>query len=269
MPGILDPLYTITINGIACSDEGSSKPEHFDIYGGNVVERVLRCAWTDRVALQKYLLGGSVQIGGVTIVNAGQPHPDYDLLFAAEVDIVGEGEKSNTATNVVAWERAVLTVKYRPVQYAAGGTVSTTAVDYSSQIITLPRSEPMLKFGDGAAEDLPPEDNPGFQMTTTSFEVTRYGLTSVPESLILAAEASPVNSTSIFGRAAGYIKFGGARSFERTISLGGTVIDLSLRFESNSIGWNYAFDKTGAIRPILKQNGDPLFASSDLNILFA
>lgn len=265
MPGILDPSVVITINGIPCSDEGSK--EHFDIYGGNVVTRTLRCAWSDRVALQKYLIGGSQQIGGVTIINAGQPHPDYNLLFAAEIDIEGEGAKSNTGTNVVAYERAVLTVQYKPVQYAAGSTTSTLSVDFSSQIITLPRSQPMLKFGDGAGEDLPPEDNPGFRTTNTSFEFTRYGLTSIPVAAILAAELSPVSSAYFFGAPAGTIIFDGARSLERTVSLGATVIDLSLRFVSNPLGWNFAFDKTGALRPILKKNGDPLFASSDLNAL--
>jgi hypothetical protein len=125
-----------------------------------------------------------------------------------------------------------------------------------------------VKFSDGASERL--IQPPNKIIPCQSLVYLRRNLAELPTATILAASAAPLNSASFFGGAVGSVLFDGGRSFQRMTTAGSTNWDVEFRFKHrDKPKWSEDFDSSGAIRPIIKSDGNALYDSSDLNALIA
>jgi hypothetical protein len=261
----------ITIGGVTCWDEGTI--ERFARYRSTAT-RTLLCAWTDRVALIEYLRGGSVDTSSGWIVTVGN-YPDFPFLFIESVTcegVAGPGGLSVGPNGVVAYQYARLRATYATFEYQPGTETGTMGLDFGSQVLTLPQSTSILQYGDGASEDLPPEDAPPLIIPTVAITRTVKDAPSIPMDTILACIQAPVNSASFLGADPGYVLFDGGRSLRRLTTAGAINYDLEYRFQYRAIPWNQVYANggdSGPTRPVIrKADGLPLYASSDLNGLF-
>jgi len=262
----------ITLGGITCWDEGTS--ERFGRYKSSAT-RTLLCNWQDRVELLAYLRGGVEQVGGNWVVAIGN-YPDFPFLFIDTVTcegIAGPGGLSVGSGGLVAYQYARLRATYTTFDYVPGNETGTMGLDFGSQVLQLPQSASFLQYGDGAGEDLPPEDAPPVIIPTVTITRTVRDAPSLPVAAILAAAVAPVNSASFLGADPGFVLFDGGRSLRRIVSDGSTNYDLEYRFQYRALPWNQVYavgGSGGPARPVIrKSDGSPLYASSDLNALFS
>lgn len=294
----LDASTQITIGGVQCWDEGTQESLG---RAKSSAQRTLLCAWTDRVKLIAALRGGGSIVGAVSLFNAAQQYsPDFPFLYIDTVGTEGVGVLSQDGNGMVAYKYARLTAKYSTIDYIEGAETGTVSIDFANQILTLPRSQSMLKFTDGAMEDLPPENHPGLRNTIFTIEFVRRNLPQFPTTKIKAACDAPLNSDTVsltlptvnpfglsggglgiplggledpnatdFSFEPGKVLFEGGKSFRRNTTTSAISYDIAYRMSYNPLGWDKFFDKTGALRQVVKQNGDPLYASSALMALLA
>jgi hypothetical protein len=265
----LTAATAVSIFGIQCWDEGTR-----EVIGRGVsyAVRKIKCKWADRIALTQKLRAPSATIGSVVVFSAGASYPAYPQLFCDTVEttgVVGGGGLTTDDVGMVAYKYAQLTATYKTLEF--GGTASydpnSVGVDFSSQIIHVPQSTSWLKYSDGGMESLPPEDSPPIIIPTATLTVPLRNLAKLPVTAIIAATEAPVNTISVFGSSIGKVFFDGGRSIRRVNVDGSTNWDLDLRFQLRTIPWNSVVSKTGAVRPVVRQDGSPLYASSDLNNL--
>lgn len=264
----LDDSVAISINGIVCWDEGEQA--HFARGLESRSTRILRCAWTDRIALVSFLMGGSTSLGGLPLFAAGQPHPEYAYWLVRSVDCDGEGLMSVGASGMIAYERACLKVSYGPPDWndQDPALVGDEELDFSSTALSMGNGASAFKYTSDNVE-VPVQLYPAINITTVSFRKVRYRLPVLPSALIMSL-VDHTNNASFFGAAAGQVIFRGAQSKREITALGDRNWTVSYAFEFSSIGWD-KLARPGATPPfqqIAYKNGDALFPPADLSLLF-
>jgi hypothetical protein len=274
----------ITINGIKCWDEGVE--EVFSRQGAQAVRRI-KCAWSDRINVVKYLEGGSQNVGGVTIAQAGQPYPDIpNLLFVDSIRVTGEGDKRLSTAGQIAYKTAILECTYRNLDFGnTDQTISVLDLNFGAEVRTIPKE--LLKFSDD--NSAVPFGAPEY-VTLVPITLTRCNLPLIPLARLIAVADAPLNSTPftrLLGTPTGQtgafftdtrqtdlssipakkLRFEGARAI-RKFSMSGTTYDLAISLTYRSIEWDKVEDFNGAYRTVVRQNGTPLIKTSDLNLLF-
>lgn len=259
-----DTSDAVTVSGIFPVWDEEVK-EHFDRQTG-WARRIMRCKWDDRAALVLALRGGASLVGGVTINTPAQQYTPYPFMYIDSVDADGVPAEGLTedGNNIVAYKYARVTALYTSLGFNEGTETGTLSLDYGSDVLRLP--DGAAKFSDGSGERL--LQPPNKIVPCQSLVFLRRNLATLPTGIILAASAAPLNSAGFFGGAVGSVLFDGGRSFQRMTTAGSTNWDVEYRFKHREKPkWNEDFDSTGAIRPVTKSNGDPLYDSSDLNAL--
>lgn len=202
-----DSATFVLIGGIPVSDEGTR--EGYDKDGAYAV-RTLRCRWTDRQDLARYLRSPSIASGGSTTVGFGQPYPDDPSMFVQSISIRGDGAKGlNPQTNLISYSYAVLEVAYRSgfTPYETG----TLSVSFESEVVSVPQSGSWLYYDDGQTSLGKPKNAVPFVNTPRMIIpvlVISRSLTRVvkfPQAKFTAALQAPVNST-VFDISAGSFK---------------------------------------------------------------
>lgn len=255
-----DASTQITINGVPCWDEGTE--EHFGRSATSAVYmlRSLRCPWSNRANLVKALQTGSQQIGSVTLITSGQLYPGpYANMYVDAIDITGEGAKGIDGNGLISFDWANLKVKYTPLDF----TYAQIQLDFNKEIVAYPQS--FLQFSDGT----PVSQGAAFPVSTVCIRQSRQNLPSLPVSTILSATAAPLNSTPIFGAAAGTVLFDGGRSLSRYSLLANTLYDVAYSFIYKPIGWDKLFDPVSkTFKQVQTTDGNAVIQRSDLNLLF-
>lgn len=258
----LDSSTEIRINGIQCWDEG--REELFNRTTSQVT-RTIRCGWTDRAGLIGYLRGGANVIGVTTLYVNPQTAPDYPFLYVDQVTCVGQAGKNqgyslDATSNAINYPYAVLTVTYTPITGLASGFIS---FDFGKDVFTMPQST--LKFADGN----PVPSGVPLILPTVAITQGRLNLGTLPIATILAAAASPLDSSGLYGTATGTLLFDGGRAIRKFTTAGNENWDVEYRFLCRPARrWDYFYDVDGSLKQVKRNDGSPLFASSALSALF-
>jgi hypothetical protein len=268
---ILDTANSIQIGGVNVSDEGTREAYSRDRNSMGAV-RTLRCLWTDRHKVIAALQSSTVQIGTVTVIVGGAQYPDLQSWFVDSIEVEGEGTLGNGSNGMVGYQRAVLSVKYMPLDYAA----AQTQIDFGKDIITIQQGG--LKWADDNAVVA---ENIGHPITVISIKQSRYNLPSIPLSVISNATLNPLNSVSIFGFPIKCVMFEGGRSLMRWVIANGAVdpahggvwnFDIEYCFLARPIPWDKFLKPSGTTRgtfqTVLRADGSDFMGKSDLNALF-
>jgi len=268
-----DLSLAITIDGISCYDEGTKEKYAFGT--NSEAERVIRCDWADRVALCRYFLGGSTEITPLAFVYAaGQPYPDITNWLCNGVDVEGEGVMSVGPNGMVAYERAKLTIHYGPPTFNVTDPflVGDEDLDFSSIAIGLDQTASSFKWSSGAnsGKDVPSGQVPAVNLTTVTFNKSRYNVPVLDSALIISL-IDHSNSAPLFGAAAETVVFRGARTQRKITATGDKNWDIQHRLEAlctPGATWNKLVDAANGWQSFTFKDGSKLFPPADLNQLF-
>ena len=206
--------------------------------------------------------------GGSIVRRVPASHPEYDDLLAMEVDVV---ERVGNSLDPALFTGALLQVRYGIPPYGPGGDTPFASLrrDFGCRWITVAgRRLRMASDSAVLGQDM------AIPFPVVNYQVTVYGQAITNTAAIAAAVAAPVNSATLYlpdgvTAAPGYGLFNGVAD-EMTFTFGGQVTKAtSYRFAlTDGIKWTQIVHPvTGNIGEVLLPNGNPVIASSNLNLV--
>ena len=279
----------IVIGGISCyelwrSGRPESARERFSANKIGAV-RVLRCAWSDRLALTFALRGGASSTGGVVTLYPPAKYPDVQSALCNGVEIEGEGKAGQAGTSsLISYDFAILTVNYETPDFVAtdpngnGQLFLSEMMDYNAEFITIPTAS-FIWTSDN--KPLAPDAVPGKIMGMAEYALTAHHHPNPPWAAI-QSNVGKVNN----GTFAPLLAFGG-RSFadgqllflgehdSREFLLGqdgtivATVYNVTYKWAYRTEKWNTAFrPETGQFEFFQTPAGNQLYRTGDFLTLF-
>lgn len=260
--------------------------EHYGKDNSQRAERVLICAWTDRLKFVRELKGGVSTTG---VYFGPDSYPDVPTILVASVDIEGLGVASRGgARSMASYQWAILTVGYetptwQQIQNTSNQTVLITeSMDYNAEFVTMP---------DGMDE---PEKRPGFVWTADSVPLSKD---SVPAKIMGTAEYTiqihrhPKPPWTSIGNCLGHVHNGQfaplSRSFgdgyllflgshdqhqffqDPVSGVGVTLYDLTYKFAWRQYRWNTAYrPSSGRFEDFQTSSGEQQYLGADFYTLF-
>lgn len=202
--------------------------------------RVAEVEYAQLMDAVKFLLGSIVvATGGQEIVYTGDPWPGIPNLQAQRVSVKPMGKSGNSEweTNLP-WTRARLTVQYNtPTWGAQTGSNSQPEnapymiqdVDYSCEIFTIP-----IKATDGS-EVAETKKSFRLPLITYTAEIPRVRF---PSFSTIRTTNGKINTTPVFGGAAGTVLFDGPKLKNQLTTSGDYAWNVVFKFIYNEHGWN-------------------------------
>ena len=258
----------ITYTEIALGDQGSSPKE----YAGHrwEADRILRCAWEDRWALKKQLLGFVepyiISASGQEIrITAPEPYPygyGYQPMYCVDAEIVPEvGYPGATRTDTLAWDYAIIRAHYASPQ-AGNGTFEHDVISLywtenmtpSAQFMTFAHRGQMF-WSDGSP--IPPQSAPPFCLKRNKWMVTQQ---KVPLSIALPSalftyqggiNSSPISSHVYPGIIfpAKSLLYDGFHVEDDRQSDGSAALKITMEFTAANIPGSYGWNSFPRIVP--------------------
>jgi hypothetical protein len=226
-------------------------------------ERVVRCAWTDAPAIAFYLMGGAQLIGGVVVFQPAQAFsPQLPYLYPETISQEGEGAKSQDANGDVAYERAVLTMRYTPLGIEENGSQD---IEFGKEIISLPGDG--LKWN-GTSTPLP--FSVPITIPTAAVTQSKANMASLPIAAILAAFAAPLDNSGLFGSQTETLLIDGGRAARTFTSAGITNWTVQYRwlYKPAPAKWGYFLDPSdGTFKKVVRKDGTSLYLASNHSAL--
>ncbi len=273
MPTPLDTSYTVTIGGVPCYDEDLQ--EHYE-RARSYALRTVRCLWADRITLINNLMPYVASVLGANVYVSGDQYPDAPWMYLKSTEVKGEGTRFVGSNGMVAYDWAVLRLRYEPPEWTFGNPfeIGSIELDFESDCTALSQDQASLVWASDGS-DVPPSIVPYYREQVCNFTQSRTNVAALPVSTILSLVGC-MNSSSIFGANPGQVYFLGARA-RRVIAIGGREnysVDYSFKYRKRT--WDTFFnpDASGG-------QGDfdtvafndsaqtPYVPSGDLNQLFA
>lgn len=264
MTATLSP--SLSIGGIDCSlslgDDGRG-----DVFGeswpssGPEASAEFRCAWTDRYALARALMGSSTSVGGVILQVPPYAWPESPNIFCAalgtirgEVPRILQVPEGRAPAGWMAFTRAVIPARFSVPRYdipgtspdppkdPSGRTYTSTRFQLSGEVFTPPNGT--FYYQDGGAAWVPVHDSLlGIIRPRVEISMTRHWLPwnfdlEVLMRLIGGVNSYPVQFTNrTFPR--GTLLFGGFSATEQVDSLGERSYDIECGMLGNyDVEWN-------------------------------
>lgn len=264
----LDTSTSITLFGVPVWDEGAV--ENFGRLHSSAT-RTLLCRWADRATVIDGLRGGTVIVGGVATFTPPAAYPDAPWLPVDSIDVIGvagEDGLSVGANGMIAYTWARLKVVYKPPDYNETTETGSLALDFSTEVFSVPQGQPSFQYSFDAAP-VPPEACPSIRQTTVTFVRTRRNVAAIPTATILAL-AGTVNAAAFEGAAIGTVRFDGASTQRRLTTAGEENWDITYKFVYRPSGWNSFFrPSSGTFAPVVSiAGGNPPYPSGDFDQLF-
>ncbi|HZL35842.1 MAG TPA: hypothetical protein VFC78_11070 [Tepidisphaeraceae bacterium] len=256
----------ITVNGTTYNVWDEGRQEIYAHRSDTTQKAVwtLRCAWSDRQAIVRSILGTSSEVGGTPLYVYGWLYPDNHAWVAKTVQVDKDGLPSQDGNGWSAYQRARLTITFGIPEYQSLNTGSLE-VDFSSNADALPGAT--CFFWNGNMND-PVEraSAPMIAYSTVQFCQSMYNLPKLPMTAILAAYDC-VNSTTFAGAAPGLVIFRGGKSRRNVSATGDNMWSIDYSFEHQRQGWNVKWKAGFGWTPYTDAAGNPVHASYDLNEL--
>lgn len=208
--------------------------EDFSLDGTSRAIRVIRCAWTDRLALSAAILGNVSQIGPTNVFVSGVQYPDQITYVARRVRTKGDGTRKVGTNGMVAYERAELTVTYVPY-WADQDGIGAERITFGIAPVPLAPDQSTFEYG-GSNLPLPVGYKSSVNLYTMEFTESRQ-LGAIPKSLI-ASLLGKRNNASFLGMDADHVIFNGGDSYQQFTALGVKMVRLDYNFTFASIPWN-------------------------------
>jgi hypothetical protein len=222
MSNLINSNTSIFIGGVEVWDEGTR--ERFDRQTNRAV-RTLVCRWSDRANLIRQIRGDdTISVGNVDVFPA-QAYPDFDFLYPESFEIEGIPPMTSSARGLPSYAFARVKVTYSTLD------PGDEALDVASQVLTLPRTGPVLKFV-GSSEEVPFQDSPGYALPVLTHTKGLVRLSGIPRGKLINAAKKPLNETEFLGYPPRTVLFDGGRGARYTYAsaTGGVVYDLFYRF---------------------------------------
>lgn len=202
--------------------------------------RVAEVDWAQMIDAVKYFLGAIVLApDGVEIVYPGDEWPGVANLLAASVTVKPMGKTGNSEwSSIIPATRARLTINYETSAWGSqtGGSTSPEnepylieSVDYSCEILSVP-----VKLTDGSNAK---EVKRHFRIPTITY-VVEIPKIRKPNFSTIADLSGKVNSTTVFGGAAGTVLFDGPKLNREIHQTGDYAWKAVYKFVYNKHGWN-------------------------------
>ncbi len=230
--------------------------------GGGSATRVFKVAWGDAFDFANELYGRYQTWPGGEY-HAPKRFPYRNYLYCNDVAIEGLGkqsELSNADGTYISYVWAKITAQYAPmtdVDPENPEVVEEESMAVSAEMLTLP--EGSYEFTADSAV-VPDSAMPGRIETTTSFSVTRFHISALPDATV-SGMVGKVNNAGWRGYTAGHVLFAGADARRSITTDGAQDWQLTYNFLIKDHSWNNIYRKsTGTIVAVRTVNGhDPIY----------
>jgi len=260
-------MATITV---AYEEEVGSCSVNFVAGGNNTATRIFKVAWADVFTFVKEIYGRYTSWPeGVWETPAQFPYVDH--LYCTNISVVGfglPGESINAEGTYITYAWARVTVTYGELKYTPDEdpeTVEEESISVAAEMLTLPELQYEWS-GDGVA--IKGDVLPGKVATTTHFAITRYHVSSLPDSTI-SSLVGTVNNATFRGYTQDYVLFAGADA-RRSITVDGAEDwELTYNFLVKNHSWNHVYrDKNGTFEAVRTKTGhDAIYEEGDFTTL--
>ena len=221
-----------------------------EVNKADTAQRKLVCDWDDRQALMRELLGPP-----------GEPLEDYEKLDPSLLDVVALRASAEpyeakitgkgTGSRIAVYEKAIITVTYGWPEYEQGEDQEIYSESWEPTIEFITLDWRRFRWANATTGDpLKQDEAPGMQIRSGEYVLTRYSLSSIPNT---AGLDGGCNSGSYTTRSLG--RTFGAETLlfvpptaERSTSIKGTAgWNVTFHMPYRASGWNKFFRvKTGA-----------------------
>ena len=281
--------HTITYEEIASEGSGGGEVGPIETMGSNMrATRLLKCKYSDRLALASGLLGTVNWRTGVISMMLPEQYPYGSTklpLFAKEIRIrpYGAPNDSNGANGTLGWECALLEVTYLPPQgYDNSGVLWKEEYTPTSEFIVA--SGGKLYWNTDKTDEVDDAARPGVTIRKAEWVINWSKVPTNWYDFVPGVQdmIGTVNSQDVYSDSFGVTFDGGTLlyngpHFERDrFSDGSAAVHVSLHFQYQSQGWN-VFPRADAIDGagnmlfdvMFNANGDPFapYPSADHNLI--
>jgi hypothetical protein len=271
----LDPADAITIAGYQAWDNDVDELWSPD---GSRADRIIDCAWDDRVGLILAMMGGATQDGEVADYIAAVTYPDAPTLMRLRaVKPEGLGVRKVGVNGMIGYEYARLRLTYEtpPRGTAEEQEIGSVSLDIGSEILAVPQDVPTFKWGSDD-EDVAPEASPAVQITTITMVKESLNQPKIPLAVIVSLLDHvhdgdfklDVDGETVAGAK---VLYRGARTRRRFTTGGAKNYDIEHLLQVRSQDWNKFLRPTAggfSWDTVKYKDGSELFPTGDLNKLF-
>ncbi len=269
------------IGGVYCDEIVGNFAERFHLIDGPSADKAFICAWADRYALAKGILGlnTAVHIGAFITIKVPLRYPEIPYMYAYQIAIKGVGPPFQGPVQL-SYPYAVVMVNYKCTPWAFSGfddPGGMNQIDPSSPYIyaeqQMASSAEMLTVPGKYAFFKTAPNNPslipyGFRIALVDLTIALHRLPYLPASQAFNY-AGMINDKPFLGVDTGKLMFLGMETHQTHSTDGVVNTDATFKFQARSIRWDYGYDGiAGVFDQVVR--GDfttPFITSTDLSVV--